>query len=478
MNARGLSLRSVLTVTTIVALSIALLGAGSLVGMTSILHRTTSDAAISVESVRLAQEAEIDLLLHDGARNALLRRDIEERITQRLVDARKLVTSAREERAIAEAQSQVAAYIVAARDPAATHEDREARQSAAYGALESLAGVYVALAREAHATAAEWDQRADYVGSAVALLLIAMAGSLLSWLRSRAFAPVFSLLNAMERFGKGDREVRATEAGPTELREMSRRFNELADALAAQRQAQVAFLGGVAHDLKNPLSVLQMSVALVPADEPLPPEPRIRQMIEKIRRQISRLDRMASDFLDISKVEAGELELNLGTRDARDLVHEVVELFTGTTPEPQLLVSLPKEAVDLRCDNHRLEQVLTNLISNAIKYSPRGSAIEVAVEPTADAVVFRVTDHGAGIPEAEQQRVFEPFRRVGLSKEAVPGVGLGLFVVRRIVEAHGGRIDVESTPGAGSTFRVYIPRPSRAGDASATRRDEPRSLIH
>jgi two-component system, OmpR family, sensor histidine kinase MtrB len=478
MNARGLSLRSILTVTTIVVVSLALLGAGSLVAMTSILHQTTSDAAISVESVRLAQEAEIDLLLHDGATNELLRRDIEERITQSLADARKLVTSAREERAIAEAEALVAAYIRAARDPAATHEDRQARQGAAYGALQTLAGVYVALAREAHTTATAWDQRSNYVGTAVASLLIAIAGGLLVWLRSRAFAPVFELLRAMERFGKGERGVRATEAGPSELREMSRRFNELADALAAQRQAQVAFLGGVAHDLKNPLSVLQLSVALVPADEPLPPEHRIREMIAKIKRQISRLDRMASDFLDISKVEAGELELNLGTRDARELVRGVVDLFNGTTPEPNLLVTLPAEAVDLRCDDHRLEQVLTNLISNAIKYSRPSAAIEVALEPGAEAVVFRVTDRGVGIPQAEQQRVFEPFRRVGLSKEAVPGVGLGLFVVRRIVEAHGGRIDVESTPGAGSTFRVHIPRRERTRDGSAAHRDERRSVIH
>jgi signal transduction histidine kinase len=478
MNARGLSLRSILTVTTMVVVSLALLGAGSLVAMTSILHQTTSDAAISVETVRLAQEAEIDLLLHDGATNELLRRDIEERITERLADARKLVTGAREERAIAEAEALVAAYIRAARDPAATHEDRQGRQGSAYGALETLAGVYVALAREAHATAAAWDERSNYIGTAVALLLVAIAGGLLIWLRSRAFVPVFALLRAMERFGKGEREVRATEAGPSELREMSRRFNELADALAAQRQAQVAFLGGVAHDLRNPLSVLQLSVALVPADEPLPPEHRIREMIAKIRRQISRLDRMASDFLDISKVEAGELELNLGTRDARELVRGVVDLFTGTTPEPHLLVALPAEAVDLRCDDHRLEQVLTNLISNAIKYSPPSAAIEVALEPSAEAVVFRVTDRGVGIPEEERQRVFEPFRRVGLSKEAVPGVGLGLFVVRRIVEAHGGRIDLESSPGAGSTFRVYIPRQARPRHGAAAVRDDPRSLIH
>jgi two-component system sensor histidine kinase MtrB len=457
MMAKGVSLRSILVVTTLVSVSLTLLAAGSLITLTTILHRTTSNAAIAVESVHLAQEAEIDLLLHTGATSPLLRRDIEERVTRRFIDGRQLVSSKDEERAIDEAESQVKAYIVATRDPTATPAEREARQGDAYAALEALVRVNLAFARGAHATAASWDQRANYLGTGVALLLVAVAGSLVFWLRRRAFVPVFSLLAAMERFGNGDRDARAAETGPTELREMSRRFNELAAALGAQRQAQVAFLGGVAHDLRNPLSVLQMSVALVPPDKPLPPEPWLRQMIEKVRRQISRLERMASDFVDIARIEAGELQLNISTRDARELVAEVVNLFEGTPLASRFQVSLPNEAVELPCDPLRLEQVLTNLISNAIKYSPPDSALEVAVDVTSEAAVFRVTDRGIGIPQEEQQRVFEPFRRVGLSGEAVPGVGLGLFVVRRIVEAHGGRIDVQSRPGRGSTFRVHIP---------------------
>jgi signal transduction histidine kinase len=275
-----------LALTTIVVVSLALLVTGSLIALTTILHRTTSDAAISVESVRLAQEAEIDLLLHGRAANALLARDLEQRMRRRLADVRQLVTSEHEKRAIAEAESRVAAYVVAARDPDATPEEREARQGAAYGALETLVVANVAFAKEARGASASWDQRANYIGIGTGLLLVAVAGVLLLWLRRRAFAPVFSLLAAMERFGNGDRDARAVEAGPTELREISRRFNELATALAAQRQAQIAFLGGVAHDLRNPLSVLKMSVALVPADGPLPPEQQLRQLIEKIGRQI------------------------------------------------------------------------------------------------------------------------------------------------------------------------------------------------
>jgi signal transduction histidine kinase len=457
-----------LTVTTVVLLALAFIVTGALVTLTTVLNRTTSDAAISVESVRLAQEAEVDLLLHGRATSALLRRDIEERLTRRLVEARALVMSPREKSVVAKAEGEAAAYISASRDPRATAEEREARQGATFTALEALVDLNVAFARKSQAAAAAWNERANFIGAAVGLLLIGVATGLQLWLSRRAFVPVFSLLAAMDRFGKGSHDARALETGPTELREVSRRFNELAAALTAQRQAQIAFLGGVAHDIRTPLSVLQMSVALVPPDQPLPPEPLVRQVIEKVGRQIARLERMTTDFVDISKIEAGELKLMFATRDVRALVAHVVELFQGIPSEHRLIISMPDEPVRLDCDEMRIEQVLTNLVSNAVKYSPAGSAIEVALEPTPEVVVLRVSDHGRGIDEANLQRVFEPFRRAGLSKESVPGVGLGLFVVRRIVEAHGGHVDVASTLGAGTTFRVHLPRRSIT---TATRRN-------
>lgn len=462
MATRGLSLRLILAVLTSVVVLLALVVSGTLVALTTLLHRTTSSAATSVESVRVAHEAEIDLLLHVRTGDALLQRNLEERIRTKLVDARRLVTSPYERRVVDAADAQASAYIAAARDPQSTAETLIARQQAAYASLEALVRVNLQNARDAYAASALWDERADYLGLGVGGLLIVVAASVLLWLQRRAFAPVFSLVVAMERFGKGNREARAPETGPAELREMSRRFNDMAEALAAQRQAQIAFLGGVAHDLRTPLSVLKLSIALVPPDRPLPPERRVRQVIEKIDRQITRLERMAGDFLDITNIEAGALELKLDKHDARQLVGAVVELFRGTSPEPRLRVSVPDQSVDLHCDQLRIEQVLTNLVSNALKYSPAASPIEVAVERIGDEVVFRVADHGIGISEAERQHVFEPFHRVGASKDKVAGVGLGLFVVRRIVEAHGGTIDVESTPGEGSTFSVRLPAQGRA----------------
>jgi len=104
-----------------------------------------------------------------------------------------------------------------------------------------------------------------------------------------------------------------------------------------------------------------------------------------------------------------------------------------------------------------VEQVLTNLLSNAVKYSPPESRIAISLDRNGDGVVLAVADRGIGIAPEDQRRLFDPFRRTGMSIGAYPGVGLGLFVVRRIVQAHGGHIEIDSAPGRGSTFRVCLP---------------------
>ncbi len=231
----------------------------------------------------------------------------------------------------------------------------------------------------------------------------------------------------------------------------------MAAALAAQRHEQVAFLGGVAHDLRNPLSALAMSVGTLAPEGPMPPEKSIRRTVATIRRQVTHLERMIGDILELTKIEAGHVELQPDVRQLEPLVREVVSLFEVTSGGQRIKASIPDEPVRVRCDAMRIEQVVSNLVSNAIKYSPSGRDVEVSIAREGSHAVIAVSDHGVGIGPLDQARLFEPFRRVGLSKETIPGVGLGLFVVKRIVEAHGGRIYVESSLGRGSTFRVFLP---------------------
>jgi signal transduction histidine kinase len=445
-----------LSVATFTIVMLALVIAGGLVSVTALLHRTTSEAATSLESVRLAEVAQRRLLLHERTRDPIAQDDLENGMRSNLERSWTYVSAGKESALLAVATSQLEAYILT-RSPAT----RDAL-------VHTLDALVVANAREAQSAeeaANRWDGVANIGAVALGGLLILFGCGVVLWLRRRAFVPVLSLAAAMERFGKGERESRAEERGPAELREMSRRFNRLAEALAAQRKAQLAFLGGVAHDLRNPLALLKLSAELVDPDKPLPPEPRLRQTIERFRKQVARLDRMVGDFLDLAKIEAGELDLSLAVQDARAIVREVVGLYEGTLPPERLRTTVPSEPVALTCDQMRIEQVITNLISNAAKYSPKEASIEVEVRTHGEEVVFSVTDHGIGMSREDQAQLFEPFQRGGLGKETAPGVGLGLSVVRRIVRAHGGRIDVESAPGKGSTFSVVLPRSRSFGAA-------------
>ncbi len=461
-RAAARSLRSTLTGATVLVAAIALVVATTLFALTSLLHVTTRNAGSAVETIRLAQEAEIALLLHARVSDPVLRRNIAGDLRQELLQAKPFVATNGEAKALARAGELIEAYL------ASPEAERSARHADAFDALEALVEVNVAQARSELGDAEQWDRRANWVGLVAVALLVLLATTFVLWLRRRAFAPVLSLASVMERFGRGERDVRAREYGAAEIREMSRTFNAMAATLAAQRRAQVAFLGGVAHDLRNPLSVLKLSAATIRPNRPLPPEPEIRKLVERLERQITRFDRMLGDLLDMTRFEAGTVDLQIGEHDARALVSNVVELFESTAEHP-LVVSLPAAPIPLECDPVRFEQIVTNLVSNAIKYSPPESAIEIELYASGEECMLRVTDHGVGIPYDDQATVFEPFRRVGFSRDSVPGAGLGLFVVQKIVLAHGGRIDLDSAVGQGSTFRVVLPRTHEQGLASRGR---------
>jgi signal transduction histidine kinase len=166
---------------------------------------------------------------------------------------------------------------------------------------------------------------------------------------------------------------------------------------------------------------------------------------------------MVQDLLDATNIEAGRLALELEVIDLCCVVRDVADLFSDTTIRHELSVDVTEEPLFVRCDPLRIEQTLTNLVSNAIKYSPRGGRVRISVRREGDAVQVCVSDEGVGIGASDLEHIWEPFRRTGLSRESVPGVGLGLWTAKRLVEAHQGTIKVESTLGSGSTFTVSLP---------------------
>jgi signal transduction histidine kinase len=410
----------------------------------------------AVESVRLAQEAEIGLLLHARATDPFVRRTLEEALRGHLDGALAHVTSRHEGRLVRRVEARIARYLE--RPPSASGTGR-IQLERAVASLESLVDVNVAQAYAAAARAESWGTAATAIGIAAVVTIATLAASLLWWLQARVFRPTLALGTAMEAFARGDRDVRAVETGPAELRDMAGRFNEMAGTLAAQRSSQIAFLAGIAHDLRNPLATLRTSIAIVRPDAPLPDEARLRHVLGLVARQIHRLDRMVGDFLDMARIDAGALELRLEQCDLRDVVHGVTELLAAEHGAHRLQVVLPPEPAWLACDPMRLEQVVGNLISNALKYSPTETPVHVAVGMRNGGVTVAVRDRGPGIPEREQARIFEPFRRLATTPNAPAGAGIGLHVVRRIVQAHGGDVVLVSAPGAGSEFRVHLPAP-------------------
>ncbi len=292
-------------------------------------------------------------------------------------------------------------------------------------------------------------------GLCVALLAAIMVG-----LYRGLFGPLLQLTDAIRAFAAGDRGARASLNASAELNELADTFNELADRQVRQDIDRMTFLAGVAHDLRNPLATLRVVTHHLGPARPPPTEQKLRASMALIDRQVTRLERMVGDFLDASRIESGHLELRPEPVDLRMVVRDAVELYRTSTPAGagrHIALREPESGLTVDVDAFRIGQVLNNLLSNALKYSPGAAEVLVSVERDGDDAVVSVIDHGIGIAPADLPHVFEPFRRTGASRELAPGVGLGLSVSRRIIEAHHGRIDVVSSVGSGSTFSVRLP---------------------
>ena len=226
----------------------------------------------------------------------------------------------------------------------------------------------------------------------------------------------------------------------------------------AALQLKEEFLSVASHELRNPLNSLKLGfkvLELLAQDKkaPLTPE-AIVDRIAKANAQIDRLMRLVERLLDVSRITAGRLQLELERVDLVKVVREAVDRSASEAGPGQIVISAPASVVG-DWDELRLEQITTNLVTNAIKYG-EGRAIEVAVLQDQGVARLSVRDHGIGLTPSDQQRVFEKFERAA-SLRRYGGLGLGLWITRQLVEAMSGRIRVESAPGRGSTFTVELP---------------------
>jgi len=193
-------------------------------------------------------------------------------------------------------------------------------------------------------------------------------------------------------------------------------------------------------------------------------QPVEQEMVAKARRQVDRLGALVEDLLDVSRLESKRLQMSQERVDLNELADDVVGDFRGQTRTHELVLHRAREAVLVSGDRSRLEQVMVNLLENAIKYSPQGGQIEVRVERLDGDARVSVTDHGIGIPAPEQSRLFQRFfRATTATTRNYGGLGIGLFVSNEIVLRHGGHFEVKSEPGRGSRFSFVLPLEVTAG---------------
>jgi signal transduction histidine kinase len=335
---------------------------------------------------------------------------------------------------------------------------------------------------------APYTTRQSTIASVVGFLFISSTGALLlaivisAVLARRFTTPLRRLTDAARALAEGDlaRRVPADRArtGGAEITELSRQFNAMADqveetmeTIRRDRDTGREFLADVSHELRTPLAALRIFNELL--REKAGDDVAARtEFLEASAQQIERLDWLAQNLLELSKLDSGLIRLDLRPDDLRATIESAVEQAQVSARRRGLTLTaeLPETPLVTRHDPQRLGQVLTNLIGNGLKFTPRGGSVRVVLSPRNRGARIQVIDTGVGIDAAELPHVFDRFYRGSRANEARgSGSGLGLAIVRSVVEMHGGRVMVESSVGGGSTFTVTLPAdPRTSADAVAT----------
>lgn len=230
--------------------------------------------------------------------------------------------------------------------------------------------------------------------------------------------------------------------------------------ITAQKQNELRknkFIGMVSHELKTPLTSLKAYVQMLHAWAKKKKDSFSSGALSKMERQVKKMGQMINGFLSLSQIESGKIHLVLSEFDLNELIKGAIEEMLLLNPGQQISF-LPGEKITLYADEDKIDQVLINFLSNAIKYSPKGGAIEISAHVTGNAVQVSVKDEGLGISRRDSEKLFERYFRVESKQtENIPGFGIGLYLSAEVIKRHKGTIWVESEPGSGSTFFFKLP---------------------
>jgi signal transduction histidine kinase len=298
----------------------------------------------------------------------------------------------------------------------------------------------------------------------------------LSWTR-----PIGSLAQAAGRVGQGkyQLDLAATNRRRDELGFLSKAFQTMAEELQQLDRMKEDFVSAVTHELRSPLGAIESYLNLIHEELQDGISPSTWQTyMDRLRVNTRRLTRFVNDLLDVAALERGKVTLHEAPVNLAIFIQDVAAFYAAKIAERKLVcrIVVPETPVpEVRADPDKIRQVLVNLVSNAIKFTPEQGAIEIGVKalPQEKCVNVYVQDTGLGIAAEDQARIFNKFEQIRSARQNVKGpkgTGLGLSICRALIELHGGTIGVDSTPGEGSRFHFELPMASSSAKANRTRR--------
>jgi signal transduction histidine kinase len=256
--------------------------------------------------------------------------------------------------------------------------------------------------------------------------------------------------------------------GDDEIADVDQAFHKMVDALSLAERQKQEFVSMISHDLRTPLTSLNITLELIGKGKfgalTEKGQSRVRDLVEEVERLI----RLINELLDIQKIQSGFMKLNLSDVSLLSVIDSAVTAVNSLAEVKGVVIVSPKEDVRLWADADRLVQVVQNLVSNAIKYSPDNARITIAIETLPRSIRVTISDQGRGIPNQQLDKIFEPYQQVYASDSSPSrGTGLGLTVCKQVIEAHDGTIGVESKVGAGSTFWFVLPLRAKSVSAAS-----------
>ena len=303
--------------------------------------------------------------------------------------------------------------------------------------------------------------RVALLWASLAALLLALSMGL--WISGGLTAPLAELASVAKAMARGDLHVRAPDGRQDEIGELAQQFNQMAAslegtfaALAADRDALRRFAADASHELRTPIAALKTFNELLLDQAQDDPQAR-REFLEESQQQIARLGWLTENLLQLSRLDSGLLEMERAEHDLAELVNRVVATFLPQAKEKgvALTVLAPEGSVRVRCDERWIEQAISNLLSNALKFTPAGGCVTAGVARLAETAEVWVEDTGIGVAAEDLPHIFERFYRAKGNGEK--GSGLGLAIAQAIIQAHNGQIQVSSQVGKGSRFSFRLP---------------------